>query len=488
MRKSFSRQRRLDCSAIEKVLLNLACRDEIIPILSALQHIYSQHAVRDEIMGLIAQDVNEHSRRDIGREGFDDWHILVLAAVRLGCNLNYDKLQDLAEQHRALRQIMGIGDWDDQTSFNWRRMRNTLCRLKPETIDRISQIIVQHGHDLCPDAVMTVRVDSFVVETNIHYPTESSLILDGMGRILPLCAMLADQYGLAGWRQHEQLLRRIKNLAMTISRISASKSQKKQQRLNKEYAKLITRARRVLSRAKELQNQLADQDRDVRTICQLADLQWYMEATEQVCGTAYRRVILGETVPNEEKLFSLFEPHTQLYRRGKAGKPNQFGRLTMVYEDGAGFITHYHILPRDAQDADVVVEQTRIAQERHGGQIETASFDRGFYSSTNEEQLRKVIEYACLPKKSPAQFAQQLETASVHFRQARQRHPGIESAIGALQAGNGLARCRDHSELGFRRYIALGVLGRNLHVLGKLLIQQNAPESKAAHSQRKSAA
>jgi hypothetical protein len=87
-------------------------------------------------------------------------------------------------------------------------------------------------------------------------------------------------------------------------------------------------------------------------------------------------VILGEQVPNSDKLFSLFETHTQLYRRGKAGKPNQFGRLVLIYEDGAGFISHYHLMDRNALDAEVIVEETRNAQKKHQGQIETASFDR----------------------------------------------------------------------------------------------------------------
>ena len=168
MRKPFSQQQRLDCDAINNVNLNLNCRDEIIPILAALQHIYSTPAVRDEILRLIAADVNQDSRRDIGREGLDDWQILVLAAVRLGCDLDFDKLQDLAEQHRALRHIMGIGDWDDETSFNWRRIRNTLCLLKPETISKINSLIVSEGHLIAPEARKKVRADSFVMETNIH--------------------------------------------------------------------------------------------------------------------------------------------------------------------------------------------------------------------------------------------------------------------------------------------------------------------------------
>lgn len=462
MRKPFSDQRRLDCDDIQNVQLNLNCRDEIIPILVALQHIYSTPAVRDAILRLIAEDVNQDSRRDIGREGFDDWQILVLAAVRLGCDLDYDKMQDLAEQHRALRQIMGIGDWDDGTSFNWRRIRNTLCLLKPETIESISHLIVAEGHTIDPEARKKVRADSFVVETNIHYPTESSLILDGITKILALCVSISAQFDVPGWRQHEQLLRRIKNIAITISRMSSGKSPKTKERMKKEYRRLLKRSLRILQRAEELVNQVLDQEADVATLCKIMALNGFIELTKTVCSTARRRVIEGETVPNSDKIFSIFETHTQLYRRGKAGQPNQFGRLVMVYEDAAGFISHYFMLPRDAQDADVVVEQTRIVQDRHNNEIEDASFDRGFDSPENEEQLRTIIGHPCLPKKAPGEYQKQTKNASIRFRDARQRHPGIESAIGALQSGNALERCRDQTEIGFERYIALGILGRNL--------------------------
>ena len=126
MRKAFSGQQRLDCQGVLGVQLNLDCRDELILILRALQHVYSRPELRDQILNLIAEDVNQDARDDVGREGMDYWQILVLAAVRLGCNLDYDKLQDLAEQHRALRQILQIGDWNEAHDFGWRRIRDNV--------------------------------------------------------------------------------------------------------------------------------------------------------------------------------------------------------------------------------------------------------------------------------------------------------------------------------------------------------------------------
>lgn len=476
MRKPFSSQQRLDCSTVLDVPLNLECRDEIIPILRALQHIYAKPALRNEILRLVAGDVNKDARDDCGRDGLDYWQILVLAAVRLGCNLDYDKLQDLAEQHRALRHVMGLGDWDGDSTFSWRRIRDNLCLVRPATIDKISHAIVAEGHRLQPDAAKLARADSFV-ETNIHYPSESSLIRDGLRKIIEQCVRIAAG-AVAGWRQHEHLQKKIKKLSRQIERIASRKGPNYQERLQPPYRELLRLAKKILTRARALAAR-----RDPASVAELCQ---FIERTEQVCGTARRRVLEGETVPNSDKLFSIFEPHTQPYKRGKAGEPIQFGRLLLVYEDAAGFITHHHVLPRDAADRDVVVEQTRIVQQRLGGQIEEASFDRGFHTPENQEQLATILKHPCLPKLGKK--GEELQQGSVRFRQARQRHPGVESAIGALQAGNGLERCRDKSELGFDRFVSLGVLGRNLQVLGKLLIVREASRSEAARSLRHRAA
>ena len=290
----------------------------------ALQHIYGQPKLRDEILDLISDDVNQDARDDVGREGMDYWQILVLAAVRLGCNLDYDKLQDLAEQHRSLRHIMGLGDWSEEANFGWRRIRDNVCLLKPTTIEKISHLIVAEGHRLQPEAAKQTRADSFVAETNIHWPAESTLIRDGVRKIIEMCVLIASTMKSGGWRQT---------------------------RLN---------------------------------------------------------------------------------------------------------------------DA-----------------IEEASFDRGFHTPENQRQLAEIIPTCCLPKPGSKQSKEQEQGATIAFRQAHQRHAGVESAIGALQAGNGLERSRDRTELGFERYVALGILGRNFHVLGKLIIAREVDSCEAARSKRK---
>ena len=192
-------------------------------------------------------------------------------------------------------------------------------------------------------------------------------------------------------------------------------------------------------------------------------------------------------MPNSDKLFSVFEPHTQLYKRGKAGEPVPFGRQVLVYEDSAGFIVHTMLMKRDQCDSGVAVEATKDVQKLFDNKVERLSFDRGFHSPENQKELSKVVPHLGLPKPGAKQSVVQLANADDEFLEAQQNHPGVESAIGSLQSGNGMQRCRDRAEIGFERYVSLAILGRNRHTLGRLLIAQRAPLSEAALTRRKAA-
>jgi transposase, IS5 family len=485
-------QERLDCVPISDVPLNRNCRDEIIPLLRALQHLYGDAPVRRELLKLVGKDVNKTSSRKRGRRGLSYWEIAVLAAVRLGCNLDYDKLQDLAENHRSLRRIMGVGDWqEEEVDFDWRRIEDNLIKLRPETLQKINDLVVAAGHQLEPQAIAAVRGDTFVVETNIHYPTESSLIGDGLRKVVTLAAALAALHGQPGWRQHRHLLKNVKKIVWDIDRAARAK-RKGADRLKPGYKRLLGLAEDLVERARQLLQARAFRA-DAAVIDWLGagvgglerELLHYLQLTEKVCGTARRRVLLGEAVPNEEKLFSIFEPHTELIQRGKQPDPIQYGHKVLVIEDAAGFICAYQVVAKGVLDQDVVVPIMTKLQERMRGKIQRASFDRAFHTPDNQEKLARIVPHPCIPKKGERSGREQQEEATIDFRQARRHHPGVESAIGALQAGNGQERCRDRSKRGYERYVGLGILGRNLHVLGKLLLAQDDAACQAAKSKRK---
>jgi hypothetical protein len=474
------------CTPVTQVELNPKSRDRIVPILRGLQHIYSQPRLRDRALDLIAKDIGEGIDLNDGRPGLTLWQIFVLASVRLGCDFTYDHLQDLAENHLNLRQIMQVTEHWKNEAFGFRRIRDNICRVSPETIEKINQLVVAEGHQLDPSAVETVRGDSFVAETNIHHPTESTLILDGLNKILTLAPQLAGLLGLDGWRQHKSLWKKAKKAGREIGRVSGDEA-----KLAAAYQKLFHVAEIVLPRTQEvldytLKFPVSDLDpllaAEVRAL--LEELVYWHAATVHVCSTAYRRVVQGETVPNPDKLFSLFEPDTELIKRGKAAKPVEFGHKVLVIEDAIGFICHYSIIPLATDEREILIPEMKELCGRVKGRIRRASFDRGFHSPSNQQELKKLVAHPCLPKPGAKQALEQESQATVEFRQARQSHPGIESAIGALQSGNGLARCRDHSQLGYARYIGLGVLGRNLLVLGKLLLSEEQPGCLAAASLR----
>lgn len=486
---------RLDCLPIGEVKLNLECRDEIVPILRALQHVYGDVELRRELLRLVGKDINQETSRKHGRRGLNYWEITVLAAARLGCNLDYDKLQDLAENHRSLRHIMGIGDWQEEVDFDWRRIEDNLIKLRPQTLKKINDLVVKTGHALDLKAIAAVRGDTFVVETNIHYPTESTLIGDGLRKILPLAAELAAENGVEGWRQHEHLLRKARKLVHRIGRASRAKG-RGADRLKPGYQKLLELAEDALARARRLFEALAFAvDKPALTVDQLKKavppaprenlLFHYVSLTAKVCDNARRRVLEGQTLANDEKIFSIFEPHTELIKRGKQPVPIQYGHNVLVIEDGAGFVVEYRVVDNGVLDQDLVVPVMRQLQERLGGKIKSASFDRAFHTPENQRELAEIVRTPCIASKGQEKGRQQQKEGTVAFRKARQNHPGVESGIGALQSGNGLKRCRDKSKRGFERYVALGILGRNLQTLGKLLLAQDQAACEAAKSKRK---
>lgn len=492
MRIPHQEQLRLDCPPVDQVELNYECRAAMIPILRGLQHLYSRSDFRNQALELVGKDILGDAAPDVGRDGMSFWQVLVLAAVRLGCNFTYDQLQDLAENHRALLQIMQVGSWQE-ASFDWRRIQDNICKVRPETIDKINELIVLAGHELEPTAAERVRGDSFVAQTNIHWPTESSLILDGLTKILLLAPAFAKAMGVAGWRQHKSLLRKAQQAARAIVRVR--KGRNFQERLQCAYQQLFDIVELVLPRTQALLDISmeavpidSDGGAEMELCKKFQGLVYWHSVTSHVYGTARRRVLEGERVRNDDKLFSVFEPDTELIKRGKVPQPIEFGHSVLVIEDGVGFICHYRVLPLRTDDRSVLIPEMEQLQERLGGRIRMASFDRGFHSPENQEKLAKLLTHPCLPMTGVKQSARQEAQASIEFREARQRHPGIESAIGALQAGNGLERCRDHSSIGFKRYVALGILGRNIWVLGKTLLAQEHPKCNAARTRRKLAA
>lgn len=475
MRKPIKRQRTIGSIDISQVEFDQNCRHEIIPILKALQWMYSRPDVLKNILDLIEKDIIGKKSPKRGATGMDYWEILVLASVRHGCDLDYDALQDLANNHKRVRQILGLGEMDTKY-FSRSTLQENIAKVSVDTIEKISLLVVEEGHTLSPKAIEKVRGDSFVVQTNIHYPTDANLILDGIRKMLSLVVQLAALVSVVGWRRSGHIWGQAKRIHRKIQRVAASKNKNREQKLQELYGELIELAQQIAQRCDEtISSARAGIRSDLKSFLVvdslMKELETYIEFTRKVCGLAHRRVILGEVIAHEEKIFSLFEPHTELINRGKSPYPIEFGHRVLVIQDRAGFIVKSAIMDHTTDEKVVVPIMERL-QIYYRGRILSASFDRGFYTPENLTALGKTIPLVCIPRKGKRGEEDQKREGAPFFGKARKWHAGIESAIHALGSGNGLILCRDKKEKGYHRYVALGVLGRNLQVLGSLLTKK----------------
>jgi IS5 family transposase len=475
MRKPLKRQRTIGSIDIGKVEFDRNCRHEIIPILIGLQWIYGRSGVLRKVLDLIEKDIARGKSTRCGAPGLDYWEILVLAAVRHGCNLDYDALQDLANNHTKIRQMLGLGQMDTRR-YSRSTLQENIAKIGPKTIEEISQLVIDEGHVLCPKVIERVRGDSFVTKTNIHHPTDASLITDGVRKMLDFVIELATLLSIVGWRRSGHLWAQVRKVHRRIQRTAASKKTDREKRLQELYLELITSAQHIAKRCEETistaQQVMKKDDIGALVINSLIkELKNYIEFTRKGCDLAHRRVVLEEKIPHEEKIFSLFEPHTELINRGKTPYPIEFGHRVLIIQDKAGFIIKFYVMDHTT-DEKVLVPIMEKLQCRYGGKIMSASFDKGFYTPQNLIALRKMIPLVCIPKKGKLGEEDKKREGSLRFGKARKWHPGIESAIHALGSGNGLALCKDKKEEGYHRYVALGVLGRNLQVLGCILLKK----------------
>jgi hypothetical protein len=478
MRSKFIPQRRLGSVPIAEIEFDVFCRHELVPILMALQHLYvNRPQVLDEICVLIEADITRQPSPKLGCTGLTYWEILVLAALRLGANLDYDQLSDLATCHKKVREMMDISRWEEKR-YPKSTVHDNLSSLSAATIQNISDLIVVEGHRLRPKAIEKVRGDSYVLKKNIHYPTDANLLLDGIRKVIALCAAMAELVPLSGWRQHAHQFAKARRFKRRIDKVARSQTKDKEQALQGCYRQLIDHGQMIVARALDSYEQVKALNtlappRVRRLNEELAsELQYFLGATEYMADLATRRVIAQETIGHEQKVFSLFEPDTELINRGKSPQPIEFGHRVLIVEDGAGFIVHARVMEPGQTDEKTPVALMTDLQSRFHGKIKAASFDKGFWSPSNLQELSGIVPLAVLPKKGKRAGADAEREGAKEFGRLRKWHAGVESAIHALQAGNGLAVCRDKGVEGYQRYLALGVLGRNLQRLGTILLEK----------------
>lgn len=478
MRHRFTPQKKLGGIDIGDIVFDIYSRHELVPILMALQHLYvSCSNELYQILDLIEADFKSKGTKDCGCIGMSYWEALVLTSVRLGCDMDFDLLADLATNHRKLRQTLGLSDWEDK-GYSRSTIHDNISSIEARTIRAIKDIIVGVGHNMTIDSLKRVRGDTFVLRKNIHYPTDTNMLYDGLSKIIDLCRQISDHYRVAGWRKHDYWKRDVRITKNKIIRVARSRASDRDSRLKTLYVIMMQQADQIINKALgtvvELNRKIQAENLILPDYWKkyLSELQYFIGGTEYVSELARRRILDAEKIPNPEKVFSLFEPDTELINRGKSPHPIEFGHRVLVIQDNAGFIIHDQVLDIGFTDEKIITEVMRKLQQRYEGQIRAASFDKGFWTTNNLEGLSEFIPLVVLPKRGGRSQTDRLREDSDQFRSIRKWHSGIESAIHALGAGNGMTVCRDKGQLGYDRYVAMAILGRNLHVLGNVLLEK----------------
>jgi len=412
--------------------------------------------------------------------------------LRLALNCDYDRIMELANEHGTLRQMLGHGWLDADKRYGRTTIVENVSRITPEVLGLVNWVVVAQGHRTLgkEEAALAGRCDSFVVETDVHYPTDGTLLLDAMRKILRGCGQAQGLgiEGVDGWRQHDYQYRALRTLYRKAQRLRPSSSQRpaqveaRQKAIQGAYRAFLNRSRGLVTRVESTLAVLQAATGPLGGSRLAAEIERFLVHAHRQIDQLHRRVILGERIPHEEKVFSVFEEHTEWVSKGKAGVPVELGVRTAILEDQFGFILHARVMAGEV-DPQVPVWIIREAQILYP-QLHACSFDKGFYTPDNLAALEQRLDHPVLPKKGKWSEEDRAREGEETFVAMRRQHPAVESAINALEV-HGLDRCPDHGLVGLKRYVAWAVVGRNLLKLGVVLLQQEREERARAEQARR---
>ena len=461
MRKTKDLQLELAGTSIENIKFNIKSRDDIPAILIGLQHIYTNPETRERLFSLLEEKFLPEVSFHTGRPGMDTWRVVVLGVVKQGLGCDYDRLHELANHHDTVRKMLGHSGYGDEYEYGLQTIIDNVSVLSPELLKEISSIVVDSGHAVSkkkPGEGLRGRCDSFPVKTDVEYPTDVGLLWDATRSMIREAVGAARFNGLGGWRQQGHLLGKGGKL------FNGARTSRNRNRSGEGAVERYVRFCEDVSARVE------------KTLCELVaegvpawrieKIKGFLRHCRRQADQVRRRLIFGEVIPHEEKVFSVFEPHTRWIAKGKAGVAVEFGVPVCVVEDQYQFILNHRVMWKESDVEACVpfIEETLEMYPEFG----TCSFDQGFHSQKNRKRLEEVLEGNYLPKKGKLGKKDRQRQGSEEFVEARRQHPAIESAINALNH-KGCDKVRVRGKEGFARSVALSVLAANIHRLGALV-------------------
>src|ERR1700751_5044642 len=391
--------------------------------------------------------------------------MLILKHVR---NWSYEVLEREVRANVVYRSFCRIGTEkvpDAKTLFRLGQA------IGPDTLRELHDRIVELARQRGVIRGRKMRVDTTVVESNIHYPTDSGLLDDG-ARVLT--RMMKKIEGKVGGlkRKVRDRKRSEQKRVIALAHALRHKGEEGELRRQREYRQLLHLTHRILGGTGRVLQEVAGLPRrrrgGARQLCER--LETMAQRVRRVVRQTQARVFQGVT-QSPGKLVSLFEPHTEIIRKGKAGKPNEFGKLVQVQEAENQMVTHYEVFDERPADQRLLIPAVETHQRKLGRAPRLIAADAGYYSRANEETAQEMgVAYVSIPNRSTKSEERRKLQKRPWFKNGQKWRTGCEGRISVLKRRHGLARCRYHGEEGMRRWVGLGVIADNLINIGKRLV------------------
>jgi IS5 family transposase len=376
--------------------------------------------------------------------------------------LSYEKTEYQVRDSLVLRQFCRVyfGNVpDDTTLIRWANL------IEADTLVAYNQRVTQLASELKVTRGRKLRTDGTVVESNIHAPSDSRLLADSV-RVIGRTLQRAKQVLTGQTDLGAQVFRNRSRSARKISRQVQRLVTRQKEAAKQAYRKLVQITQQSVAQAQQVLEALAA-NRDPQAKGLKDTLETFLPRAEQVIDQTIRRVFQDEKVPAAEKIVSIFEPHTAIIRRGKAGKPVEYGRKVWIDEVEGGIVTRWEVLDGNPSDRDQWIPSLDAHQQRFGKPPTQASADRGVFSADNEtEAQQRGVNRVVLPKPGKKTKKRRQHEQQPWFRRARRWHAGVEGRISVLKRCYHLDRCLNHGQAGFQRWVAWGVIAHNLKKIG----------------------
>ena len=429
---------------------------------------YADQALEDEALLLIIQQElakRYEKSKTRGRPGTTAEIILRMMLLKHFRDWSFEDLTREVRANLVYREFTRIGGGkvpDDKT------MGRLARQLGPEVVEQLHQRVVKIALEKNVATGRKLRVDTTVVETNVHYPTDSSSLGDGvrvLTRVMKKVGQVAGQVGTA----LRDRTRSIKLKVLAIARASRNKTESGKQKLKQAYVALLEAASRVVGQAKTFSREIAERvKRGNRKLLAKSkrQLDEMIPRVQQILRQTRQRVLHGNTRA-EGKLVSLFEPETEVIRKGKAKKPNEFGKLVKIQEAENQLITHYEVLEKRPADSTLLIPSIEQHIRQFGHAPAALAADPGFFSAANENAAQTLgVKRVSIPSNGTPGKQRKERQKKRWFKKLQKWRTGCEGRISVLKRRHGLYRSRYRGLCGMKRWVGLGVIADNLIHIG----------------------